>query len=64
MDFSYLATETTNASGADIRAMVQEAGMYAIREQRTVVTFEDFKLAARKVLSIRGDPHATRTEYL
>jgi proteasome regulatory subunit len=49
--FEFLANETTDATGADIRAITQEAGMYAIRERRTVVKFDDFKAAIDKVLS-------------
>ncbi|MFX0085484.1 MAG: proteasome-activating nucleotidase [Candidatus Hodarchaeota archaeon] len=64
IDFSYLASEATRSSGADIRAMTQEAGMFAIREKRTIVTFDDFKAAIRKVLSARGDNFPTRNEYL
>jgi len=64
VDFSYFADETRLASGADIRAITQEAGMFAIRERRTVVTFDDFKLASRKVLSNRGDLFSIRNEYL
>lgn len=64
IDFSYLASESTRSSGADIRAMTQEAGMFAIREKRTSVTFDDFKAAIRKVLSARGDSFPTRNEYV
>lgn len=64
VDFSFFADETRLASGADIRAITQEAGMFAIRERRTVVTFDDFKLASRKVLSYRGDIFSQRNEYL
>ncbi|MFX0050543.1 MAG: proteasome-activating nucleotidase [Candidatus Hermodarchaeota archaeon] len=64
VDFSYLANETTHASGADIRAITQEAGMYAIREKRTIVSFDDFKAAIRKVLTARGDIVTARSEYL
>jgi len=64
VDYSYLANETRRASGADIRAITQEAGMFAIRERRTTVTFDDFKLAVRKVLSIRGDILLGRNQYL
>ena len=64
IDFSYLASESTRSSGADIRAMTQEAGMFAIREKRTSVTFDDFKAAVRKVLSARGDSFPTRNEYV
>ncbi len=64
IDFSYLASEAIRSSGADIRAMTQEAGMFAIREKRTTVTFDDFKVAIRKVLSARGDSFPTRNEYV
>ena len=64
VDFSFFADETRHSSGADIRAITQEAGMFAIREKRTIVTFDDFKLATRKVLSIRGDVFSGRNEYL
>jgi len=64
VDFSYFADETRHSSGADIRAITQEAGMFAIRERRTTVTFDDFKLAVRKVLSIRGDILLGRNQYL
>jgi len=64
VDFSFLANETTHASGADIRAIAQEAGMYAIREERTIVNFEDFKSSVRKVLSSHGDRITARSEYL
>jgi proteasome regulatory subunit len=64
VDFSFFANETRYSSGADIRAITQEAGMFAIRERRTLVTFDDFQLAARKVMSIRGDRFTSRNEYL
>ena len=64
VDYCFFADETRLTSGADIRAITQEAGMFAIRENRTVVTFDDFKLAVRKVLSIRGDVFSGRNEYL
>ncbi|MFW9855922.1 MAG: proteasome-activating nucleotidase [Candidatus Thorarchaeota archaeon] len=62
--YDFLANETADASGADIRAITQEAGMYAIRERRTIVNFEDFKDAIDKVLSKRhGEILASRNEY-
>lgn len=61
----FLANETNGASGADIRAITQEAGMYAIRERRTVVKFDDFKDAIEKVFSKRqSEMLASRNEYL
>ncbi len=64
IDFTFLAKEASNASGADIRAITQEAGMFAIRDQRSIVSYDDFKSAVRKVLSGRGDLFTTRNEYL
>lgn len=64
VDYSYLANETRLASGADIRAITQEAGMFAIRERRTVVSFDDFKLAVRKVLTSTGNLPVGSNQYL
>jgi len=64
VDFAFLASETTQASGADIRAITQEAGMFAIREKRTVVTFDDFKKATQKVLDKKGSFLARMSQYL
>nr|WCZ58323.1 26S proteasome regulatory subunit 8 [Paratrimastix eleionoma] len=37
-------------SGADLKAVCTEAGMYALRERRVHVTGEDFEMAAAKVM--------------
>ncbi len=50
IDFNELARLTEGASGADIKAICTEAGMFAIREERTVVTMQDFLRAVEKVL--------------
>lgn len=50
LDFHALVQLSENATGADIRAMVTEAGMFAIRDHRTSVTFDDFRKAIDKVL--------------
>lgn len=49
LDFNKLAEITENCSGADIRAIVIEAGMQAIREERIEVETEDFMRATRKI---------------
>jgi len=51
VDLWELAKLTENASGADIKAIVTEAGYYAIRNNRRVVTMEDFLNAVKKVMS-------------
>ena len=50
VDFKELARLTEGASGADIKAIATEAGMFAIREERTKVTMLDFLKAIDKVL--------------
>jgi len=50
VDFRELSALTENASGADIKAIVTEAGMFAIRNERTVVTKDDFLRAFEKVM--------------
>lgn len=42
---------TEGSTGADIKAMVTEAGMFAIRREANAVTFEDFVKACHKVIS-------------
>jgi proteasome regulatory subunit len=39
------------SSGADLKALSTEAGMYAIREERTMVYQSDFERAAAKILN-------------
>ncbi|AEC51634.1 proteasome-activating nucleotidase [Pyrococcus sp. NA2] len=50
VDLRVIAEMTEGASGADLKAIATEAGMFAIRERRTYVTQEDFLKAVDKVL--------------
>lgn len=50
VNFTELSRLTEGASGADIKAICTEAGMFAIREERTKITMEDFMRAIEKVL--------------
>lgn len=61
VDFEFLASVTDGCSGADIRAMAIEAGMFAIRDEREQVTMTDFKEAAAKVME-KGEPRDTLAE--
>ncbi|AUX10455.1 proteasome regulatory subunit [Halalkaliarchaeum desulfuricum] len=54
VDFAELADLTGEASGADIKAMCTEAGMFAIRDDRTEVYMQDF-LDAYEKISQTGD---------
>jgi len=51
VDLKAIAEMTEGASGADLKAIVTEAGMFAIRARREYVTHEDFVKAVEKVLS-------------
>src|SRR5438445_545442 len=50
VDYGVLAARCEGTTGADIHAMCTEAGMFAIREEREVVTMADFERAVDKVL--------------
>ncbi len=50
VDFEALAGRCEGATGADIRAICTEAGMWAIREERDSVTPADFERAIEKVV--------------
>ncbi len=50
IDFDHLAARTDGSTGADIKAITTEAGMFAIRDDRTEVTMHDFTRAVEKVL--------------
>ena len=56
VDFRKLAEMTEGASGADIKAICTEAGMFAIREEKAKVTLEDFEKAIVKVLKKMSKP--------
>jgi len=45
-----LAAKSDFASGADIKSICTEAGMFAIRDNRDMVTMVDFERALNKVL--------------
>ena len=49
IDFAQLAEMVDEASGADIKAICTEAGMFAIRDDRTTVTDADFLEAYEKL---------------
>ncbi len=50
VDFNELASRTEGSSGADIKAISTEAGMFAIRENRTRIKMLDFTMAIDKVM--------------
>ena len=46
-----IAEKMNGCSGADVKGVCTEAGMYALRERRIHVTQEDFELAVGKVMN-------------
>jgi proteasome regulatory subunit len=54
VNFRNIATITEESSGADLSAIVMEAGMFAIRNSRDIVESSDFNAAVAKVLGERN----------
>ncbi|GAB2223052.1 hypothetical protein Droror1_Dr00017187 [Drosera rotundifolia] len=50
IDFNKVAEKLNGASGAELKAVCTEAGMFALRERRIHVTQEDFEMAVAKVM--------------
>ncbi|WP_132061474.1 proteasome-activating nucleotidase Pan1 [Halorussus amylolyticus] len=61
VDFAKLAKESEEASGADIKAVCTEAGMFAIRDDRTEITMTDFEDAKTKIDSEDEDEEISKT---
>ena len=55
VDFESLADETEGFSGAELASLCTEAGMFAIRDERTEVLTEDFEEALEKVATDAAD---------
>ncbi len=54
VDFDDLAEELDDYSGADINSLTTEAGMFALRDDRTEITRDDFD-DAREKMAVEGD---------
>ena len=63
VDLVELARLTEGATGADIKAIVVEAGYMAIRARRKTVNYSDFQEAIEKVLRKRRRPYSVEAEY-
>jgi proteasome regulatory subunit len=60
VDFVELANVANDASGADIKAICTEAGMFAIRDDRTEIYMNDFVSAWEKISSESTDESVSR----
>jgi proteasome regulatory subunit len=63
IDFARLAEELDDYSGADIESLVTEAGMFAIRNDRTTVTREDIDHAREKLNRGETEHGVVRYQY-
>jgi proteasome regulatory subunit len=61
VDFEALADEAEEASGADVKAICTEAGMFAIRDDRTEVRMADFEAAWEKIQAEEEDEDVSKT---
>lgn len=50
IDLHKIAEQMPGASGAEVKGVCTEAGMYALRERRVHVTQEDFEMAVAKIM--------------
>jgi len=57
-----LAEKMGQCSGAEVRGICTEAGMYALRERRQHVTQDDFEMAISKVLKKNQDANTSTTK--
>jgi proteasome regulatory subunit len=60
VDFGELAEMADDASGADIKAVCTEAGMFAIRDDRTEIYMDDFVSAWGKISAESADESVSR----
>jgi proteasome regulatory subunit len=61
ISFETLARDAVDASGADIKAICTEAGMFAIRDDRTEITRQDFRDAYEKIQADDEDDQVSKT---
>ena len=55
VDLDLVSALTDGASGADVKAICTEAGMFAIREERPIITMNDFLDAVDKIMGVERD---------
>ena len=50
IDLRKVAEKMTGCSGAEVKGVCTEAGMFSLRERRVHVTQEDFEMAVSKIM--------------
>lgn len=64
IDLSKISSKLVGASGAEVKGVCTEAGMFALRERRTHVTKDDFEMAVAKVMKKTEDPNVDLRKLL
>lgn len=64
IDLAALAERLVGSSGAEVKAVCTEAGMFALRERRVHVTQEDFEMAVSKVMKKSENENASMRKLL
>jgi len=64
IDLSKISSKLIGASGAEVKSVCTEAGMFALRERRTHVTKDDFEMAVAKVMKKTLDPNSDLRKLL
>lgn len=57
--FVKLLKRRAGSSGAEVKAVHTEAGMFALRERRVHVTQEDFEMSVAKVMKKDSDANTS-----
>ena len=57
VDLDNLAAHTENASGADIKAISTEAGMFAVKKNKKAIEMEEFEQAIKKIMGDEQRSH-------
>lgn len=57
VDLDNLAAHTENASGADIKAISTEAGMFAVKKNKNAIEMEEFEQAIKKIMGDEQRSH-------
>jgi len=63
INLSKIALAMKGASGAEMKAVCTEAGMFALRERRIHVTQEDFDMAVAKVMKKDSDKDMSQIQF-
>jgi len=64
IEIKHLSARTQGATGSDIKGICTEAGMYAIRRNSEIISYEDFIMAIDKIMSKKKEDFPTSDIFL